>query len=99
MLTRSVPGTAAGLGADAAAYQRLYGPLARDWPGLAGLVLAPIRRPPRRVTRGMAVFGAHALSSAAGLARRFRTDEAGHCWPGWPRTDDAAGQPAHRAWA
>jgi phytoene dehydrogenase-like protein len=75
VVTRPVPDTAAGLGADAAAYQRLLGPLARDCAGLAELVLAPIRRPPRRVTPGIAVFGAHALSSAAGLARRFRTDE------------------------
>ena len=32
---------------DAAAYQRLLGPLARDCAGLAELVLSPIRRPPR----------------------------------------------------
>ena len=34
VVTRPVPDTAAGLGADAAAYRRLLGPLARDCAGL-----------------------------------------------------------------
>ena len=87
VVTRPVLDTAAGLGADAAAYQRLVGPLARDCAGLAELVLAPIRRPPRPVTPGVAAFGAH------GAAFRRRAGRAGsapmraaRCWRAWPRT-------------
>jgi phytoene dehydrogenase-like protein len=71
-----VPGTAAGLGADAAAYQRLLGPLARDYAALSELLLAPIRRPPARLPAGTVAFGLRGLRSAAGLAHRFRTEEA-----------------------
>ncbi|HEY9245131.1 MAG TPA: NAD(P)-binding protein, partial [Streptosporangiaceae bacterium] len=76
VVTRPVPGTAAGLGADAAAYQRLLGPLARDYAALSELLLAPIRRPPARLPAGTVAFGLRGLRSAAGLAHRFRTEEA-----------------------
>jgi phytoene dehydrogenase-like protein len=75
VVTRSVPDTARRMGADAAAYQRLFGPLARDCADLAELLLAPIRRPPARLSPGVALFGLNGLRSAAGVAHRFRTEE------------------------
>jgi len=68
-LHRSVAETAAGLGADGAAYERLLGPLVRDWEELAGLVLGPPLRPPRHPIPA-ARFAAHGLRSVSGLARR-----------------------------
>jgi phytoene dehydrogenase-like protein len=76
VLERSVDGTAAGLGADRAAYRRLMGPLVRDADKLMDLVLAPIFRIPRHPLAA-ARFGLPALRSAVGLARgSFRGDEA-----------------------
>jgi phytoene dehydrogenase-like protein len=75
LLHRSVGETAAGLGADAAAYRRLLAPLVRDWPGLAPDLLAPLHIPrhPLQVAR----FGARALLPADLLGRRtFRTPAA-----------------------
>jgi phytoene dehydrogenase-like protein len=76
VVTRSVAATAERLGPDAAAYRRLFGPLARDYAGLSDLLLSPIRRPPSRLSAGIAVFGLNGLRSAAGVARRFCTPEA-----------------------
>jgi phytoene dehydrogenase-like protein len=76
VLERSVDVTAAGLGADAAAYRRQMGPLVRDADKLMDLVLAPIFRIPRHPLAA-ARFGLPALRSAVGLARGgFRGDEA-----------------------
>ena len=75
VVTRSVTETAARLGPDGGAYRRLFGPLARDGAALTDLLLSPIRRPPARITPGVAVFGLNGLRSAAGIARRFRTPE------------------------
>jgi len=76
VVTQSVLDTAARLGIDGTSYQRLLGPLARDCADLAELLLAPIRRPPARLSAGTVAFGRRGLRSAAGLAHRFRTDEA-----------------------
>ncbi len=66
-LHRSVSETADGLAGDARAYARLIGPFARDWPRLAGFVLAPVRLPhdPLLAAR----FGHLGIRSARGLAR------------------------------
>src|SRR5258708_5062652 len=72
VLDRDLAGTLATLGADAAAYRRLIGPLARGWDGLVRDILGPLPLPPRHPLR-LARFGLAALQSARGLAeRRFR---------------------------
>jgi phytoene dehydrogenase-like protein len=76
VLERSVVDTAAGLGADGAAYSRLMGPLVRDADKVMDLVLAPIFRIPRHPLAA-ARFALPALRSAVGLAGgRFRGEEA-----------------------
>lgn len=71
VLERSVERTAAGLGADAGAYEKLMAPLVGAWSGLVDDLLAPLRWPSRPLR--MARFGMAAVRSARGLARaRFR---------------------------
>jgi phytoene dehydrogenase-like protein len=74
-VTRSVADTADHLGPDAAAYRRAFGPLVADGEALASVFLSPLLAPPRHPAV-LAALGRHGLRSAAGLARRFRTDEA-----------------------
>jgi phytoene dehydrogenase-like protein len=69
-LHRSIAETAAGFGADGPAYQRLLGPLVRDWEDLAAVVLGPPLRPPRHPLTA-ARFAALGLRSVTGLTRRF----------------------------
>ena len=76
VVTRSVPETADRLGPDGRAYRRLFEPLARDCLPLCDLLLSPIRRPPGRLSRGVVTFAGHGLRSAAGIARRWHTDQA-----------------------
>jgi len=66
LLVRSVDATAAALGEDAAAYRRLFAPLAGRWNDLAEEILRPFRIPRRPVLMGS--FGWSALRSARGLA-------------------------------
>lgn len=74
-LERSVESTAAGLGEDARAYQKLMGPLANGSDGLFGDLLGPFRLPKHPIL-GMR-FGLRALHSGKGLAEAwFRTDGA-----------------------
>jgi phytoene dehydrogenase-like protein len=68
-LHRSVRETAAGLGDDGRAYERLMGPLVRDWEALAGVLLGPPLRPPRHPLPA-ARFGSLGVRSAVGLTRR-----------------------------
>jgi phytoene dehydrogenase-like protein len=71
----SVDQTAAGLGADASAYRRLFGPLVRSTDPVLEAVLSPLRSVPAdplALTR----FGALGLLPARILARRFATEEA-----------------------
>ncbi|HTP15648.1 MAG TPA: NAD(P)/FAD-dependent oxidoreductase [Streptosporangiaceae bacterium] len=75
VVTRSVAATAERLGRDGAAYRRLFGPLARDCAAVTDLILAPIRRPPPRLSPGLAVFALNGLRSAECVAHRFRTRE------------------------
>ena len=73
MLHRSVETTAAGLGVDGKAYQRLMGPLVRQ--DLVDGLLDPLHFP--RAPIPMARFGLAGIFSAEHLAsRRFETDEA-----------------------
>jgi phytoene dehydrogenase-like protein len=76
VLERSVAVTAAGLGPDRKAYERLMAPVANDFALLLPGVLGPALRPPRHPV-AMARFGRLALRSAAGLARsRFAGERA-----------------------
>jgi phytoene dehydrogenase-like protein len=68
LLERSLKATAAGLGEDADAYERLLGPLVRDWDAVEQAVLAPLLRVPRHPV-ALGRFGLSALRTADGLAR------------------------------
>ncbi|HSD03609.1 MAG TPA: NAD(P)/FAD-dependent oxidoreductase [Gaiellales bacterium] len=74
-LHRSIERTAAGLGRDGRAYERLLGPLVRDREALMDVLLGPPLRPPRRPLAA-ARFAALGIRSAAGLTRRFDDEEA-----------------------
>lgn len=68
-LDRSVNLTARGLGADAAAYQRLIAPLVPRWERIAADALGPFRLPRHPIALGM--FGLRALWPAQTLARHW----------------------------
>src|SRR5262245_45580692 len=78
LLLRSVEETAAGLGADAAAYRRLAGPVAAAWRSVEPLLLAPFPLDGRAPLRLLGELGAAgsaralraAFSSASALALR-----------------------------
>jgi phytoene dehydrogenase-like protein len=67
MLQRSLPETAAGLGADGKRWKGLLAGSLRAWPDLKRDLLGPLKFPSRPVA--MANFGMHALFPAATLAR------------------------------
>jgi phytoene dehydrogenase-like protein len=73
LLERSVETTAAGLGADAARYLRVFGPLTRHAPGLVDQFLGPLR-PPRHPL-STAAFGVPALLPASWLDRALFREE------------------------
>jgi phytoene dehydrogenase-like protein len=56
------------LGRDAAAWRRLFGPLAREWERIIPMLLRPVPRPPRHPLL-VARFGLPALLPAVDLAR------------------------------
>src|SRR5262252_4369985 len=66
VLERAVAATAATLGQDAAAYQRLMTPLVASWDRIADTVLGPLRLPQHPLD--VARFGLRAMRSACGLA-------------------------------
>jgi phytoene dehydrogenase-like protein len=70
----SVAETAVGLGADATAYRRLFGPLVRDAEQIVPAVLQPLRSVPPHPA-AIARFGLTGLVPASWLARRFSTEE------------------------
>ncbi len=75
LLQRSIDATADGLGQDAAAYRRLFGPLVRSWDKIVHDLLKPLG-PPRHPL-ALLRFGPLAMRSAAGLARaRFKGERA-----------------------
>ena len=71
----SVPDTANGLGADAAAYRRLLGPLVRDAGSILPAILAPLRSVPAHPV-AVGRFGLEGLLPASLLVRGFGTPEA-----------------------
>lgn len=81
VLTRSLPNTAAGLGADGPAWRRLFGPLSAHFDELAEDLLQPVLRVPRHPVH-LARFGVRALQPAALLARRWQGDEAAALFAG-----------------
>ncbi|HJT86928.1 MAG TPA: NAD(P)/FAD-dependent oxidoreductase, partial [Bryobacteraceae bacterium] len=70
VLERSIDATAAGLGADGAAWSRLLEPFVAGWRSMRHDVLAPLIPPPRipRNPLLLARFGLHGLRSARALA-------------------------------
>lgn len=75
ILERSVEATATGLGPDAHAYTRMFGPLAERWDDLADQILGPPKLP--RHPFFLARFAFLALRSATSLARSaFETQRA-----------------------
>jgi phytoene dehydrogenase-like protein len=68
-LHHSVNETAAALGEDGPAYERLMAPLVSDWQNLSAEFLQPMLHFPKHPFR-MARFGLLALRSASGLANR-----------------------------
>lgn len=75
VLSRDVAETAAGLGGDAAAYDRLYRPFVDRWEDVAEELLRRVRLPRHPLLMGR--FGLVGIRSAEGLAtRRFRGEEA-----------------------
>ena len=73
-LQRAIAATAAELGVDAAAYQRLMGPITRHWETLLEVLLRPLLPPvlwpPSRLA-ALAAFGPLAILSARFLANRL----------------------------
>ncbi len=76
VLTGSIEETAASMGVDGRAYQKLMNPLVDSWEAILGDILGPLPLPPKHpftLTR----FGLLALRSARGMAEsRFRGDAA-----------------------
>ncbi len=70
----SIEDTAALLGADSRAYLELIGPVVDIWADIAPDVLAPLHFPKHPFST--ARFGLSALTSAAQLAKRFKTEAA-----------------------
>jgi len=75
VLHRSIPDTAAGLGADGDAWQRFFGPLSDRFDDLATDLFQPLLHMPRHPIT-LTKFGLNALAPASLTARRFRTPEA-----------------------
>jgi phytoene dehydrogenase-like protein len=69
-LHRSLEATIDGLGRDGAAYGRVMRQILRDWDSIEPHLFGPLARLPRHPL-AMARFGARALASAAGTARRL----------------------------
>ena len=76
VLARDVDETADGLGADGAAYRRLFGPLVEAGFDLTDGLLSPFAIPPRHPLT-LARYGVTGIRGAEAVARRrFATDEA-----------------------
>jgi phytoene dehydrogenase-like protein len=79
-LYKSIEQTAQALGEDEQAYLKLMNPLVNDWPQVESDVLGPLHFPKHPIA--MARFGWKGLTSAAYLAKRFRSEEAKGLWAG-----------------
>ena len=75
VVTRSVQDTAARLGADGRAYQRLLGPITEHLDEIVAAILAPLRAPPAHPLAA-ADYGRRAILPASAVARRWRGEEA-----------------------
>lgn len=76
----SITETAAALGADRAAYQRLLEPVVSYWDEIVDDILGPLRFP--RHPLRLAAFGLQALQPASWTVKRFRQQEARGLWAG-----------------
>jgi phytoene dehydrogenase-like protein len=81
VLHRSLERTVAGLGADGAAWRRLFAPLAGDWDRILPGVLGPLLPVPRHPLP-LARFGLAAVPPASLLTRRFGGEEAAALYGG-----------------
>ena len=75
VLSRDMDETVASLGPDAAAWRRLFEPMARDLPKLVSEVFRPILHVPSHPI-ALTRFGLRALAPATWTARRFHDDPA-----------------------
>ena len=75
VVTRSVTETAARLGADGPAYQRLFGPLTSHMDEICQTILAPLRRPPAHPVPVIS-YGRRAVLPASVVAGRWHAREA-----------------------
>lgn len=80
-VTRSVDETAAGLGADAGRYRRLFGPVVDRFDTISTEFLQPMAHLPRHPIH-LAHLGVRALPPATLTARYLRTPEARGLWGG-----------------
>lgn len=92
LLHRSVADTAAGLGADGARWQRLFGAPSAGFDALAADIMGPLLRIPSHPF-ALARFGAPTVLPASALARIFRTRTARAMFGG---VAAHAFQPLHR---
>lgn len=74
-LHRDLDATCDGLGADGAAWRRVFGPVVRGFDAVVSEVLGPIAHLPRHPLP-LARFGLRAMPPAAVLAKAFRTPQA-----------------------
>lgn len=81
VLRRSVAETAAGLGADGAAYRALFEHPVENFDKIGPSMLGPLLRVPRHPV-ALAGFGAPTPLPASALARAFRTPQARGLWGG-----------------
>lgn len=75
VMLRSIERTAAGLGADGATWERLFGPSSRAFPKLNDDLTQPIVHLPKHPLM-LARFGLPSLAPASTLARTLKTEEA-----------------------
>ena len=80
VLEHSIESTASLLGEDAEAYQKLIGPIVKDWDLIVDDMLAPFHFPSHPFA--MAAFGLKAIPSALTIAKRFSTKHARGLWAG-----------------
>lgn len=76
LVDRDLARTAASLGRDGPAYERLLGPLVADAPRLLTTLLGTFRRPPTSGLPAVLHFARYAMRSAESVAGRFETVEA-----------------------
>ena len=75
VMVRSIADTAAGLGADGAAWRRLFGRPSASFESLLPDLMQPMLHPPRHPLR-LARFGVPALAPATLLAKLWRSEQA-----------------------